>query len=871
MSIAEHQSAVTFPMEHEFSTGPFMVWMAMPDGRVRYLNRRARAFYGIDARADAHDTWHLRVHPDDGPALLADWYRCLKEGTRYRREYRVRGEDGHYRRCLAQAMPIRDGTGTVLRWLGSTIEVEAYYQRVESARVIDVCYRALLGGVVPAEDEAEQLRADATNLDFHQFIEFMPQLVWSSTPDGSVDFVNQRWRDFTDMPAHKAAGYGWMSAIHPEDRGKLRADWREHLAGQIAFQIDLRLRRHDGQFRRCDLRAEPLYDSRGRVHRWIGSVTDVEDRHRLFSSLQESESRLQQLLQHLPELFLLYDHEGRILDANRFACERLGYTRAELLQLRIEALFSPPPDSAQTSGACLPGETARRRSLVHGRDGNPFIAETSMGSHLLAGSRVHFMVARDISAEEAASARLREQARLIELAPVSVSNADGTIELWSTGAERIFGYSAAEALGRSIQDLLKVELSRPVAQLLEHLRQQRSLVEETVVVHRDGRRLRVRGHWALSGDPGNRRILVTHTDVTAQREAEAQARAAEQALLAALAQGSAGTWSWDLQSDHVVFDYAAQRLLGLKASALPSALERGQTMGLLSPAARNEFEDQLAAAVTENRGFEFVFQIPVGESTRWLLSRGGPTAEARVWAGVIVDVTGRQASREALQASQQQLRAYAHQLNQTLEQERAHLARELHDELGQRMTALRLDLRWLERQLPPAARALAPISERIAAMDQLIDHTLTQIRRLSTNLRPQELEGLGLKAAIEAHAAQLERRAGIRCKLTLASCEALDPAHQLTVFRVFQEALTNGIRHGKATHFSVRLSQSRRTLKLRVDDNGSGLADNGIQPGVGIVGMTERAFQLGGSLTLASLAKGGTSVTLKLPWKAAPA
>ena len=127
----------------------------------------------------------------------------------------------------------------------------------------------------------------------------------------------------------------------------------------------------------------------------------------------------------------------------------------------------------------------------------------------------------------------------------------------------------------------------------------------------------------------------------------------------------------------------------------------------------------------------------------------------------------------------------------------------------------------------------------------------------------QAYRGLTVK-----HVAQLERRAGIRCKLKLASCEALGAEHQLTVFRVFQEALTNGIRHGQATHFTVRLNQSRRTLKLQIDDNGSGLSLDHSKPGVGIIGMTERAYQLGGSLALASRPQGGTTLILKLPWTA---
>ena len=868
MTIAEHQSAVTFPPEQEFSSGPHLVWMAMPDGQVHYLNRRAQAFYGIDSLHTANETWQQRIHPEDQPAVMAAWQRALKDGTRYRHEYRVLGDDGHYRHCLSQALPVRDGNGEILRWLGATTDVEPYYQRLESARVIELCYRTLVGGVLPPAQDNSAPVPEPTSLDFRQFIEFMPQLVWSSGPDGLVDFVNQRWRDFTDMPAHKAAAYGWMAAAHPQDQTDLKTSWQTMMARQTAFRLEFRLRRHDGSYRRCDLRAEPLYDSAGRVHRWIGAVTDVEERHRLFSSLQESESRLQDLLHHLPELFLLYDSAGLLLDANQFACERLGYPRAALLRQPISSLRSAPPDMVQMPSPVRPGETARQRWVLHCRDGQRFLAETSTGSHLLAGSQVFFMLARDVSAEETADAQLREQARLIEHAPVSVSNIDGRVELWSSGAERIFGYTAAEALGQPIQDLLQVELPRPAREFLQLLRHQRSVVEEAQAVHRNGQRLRVRAQWALSGEAGNRRILVTYTDVTPQREAEAQARAAEQALLAALAQGSAGTWSWDLQTDRVVYDYAAQRLLGLEASALPRSVERALSLQLLLPAERVEIEQRIADARRDGCSCEFVFQIPIGAATRWLLTRGGPTAEAHTWAGVIVDVTGRQQSRAALQASQQQLRAYAHQLNQTLEQERAHLARELHDELGQRMTALRLDLRWLERQLPQDTRELAPIGARFAAMDSLIDQTLTQVRHLSTSLRPQELEGLGLKAAIEAHVAQLERRAGIRCKLKLASCEALGAEHQLTVFRVFQEALTNGIRHGQATQFTVRLNQSRRTLKLQIDDNGTGLSQARSQAGVGVIGMTERAYQLGGSLALASRPQGGTSLTLKLPWTA---
>lgn len=843
-----------------------LLWMAEPDGRVTYLNRSAQDFFQVDGGKDPDAAWLARIHPEDRVAVMSAWQRSLKTGSRYRYEFRFVDADGRSRRCLAQALPMRNEAGKILRWLGSTMDLESYYERVPAPGVLDICYQLLRHETSFSRFGSDRHSAPAPALDYRQIMEFLPIKAWSATPDGEVDFVNLQWREYTDITTRESLGQGWINAVHADDREPLKAAWRQIMDAGTPGSVDYRLRHHDGTYRRCNSRAEPIFDETGKVQRWIGTVVDLENRYSLQSSLGESEARHQQLLEHLPELFLLVNPDGRVLDANKLSCERLGHHRDALIGMSIDRLGLAIEDGAQRRWASIrPSQPTAMRFLFTPRDGNPFPAETIITSQRLAGRAVFFLLARDVSEREAAETRLRQAASLIELAPVTVCDIDGRIELWSAGAEATFGYRAEEAVGQRMQDLLDVKPIKPVEAIFAQIKTHGSDESETLIRHRDGSTRRIRNHWALSGPAGNRRILNTHIDVTAQREAEAAARAAEDALLAALALGSAGTWSWDIRSDQVQIDYATQRLLGAQRAQLSLEMPMSEVLNFVFEADRSRVEGVLRTAAHDVQAIEHEYRALVNGEVRWILVRGGPDASGVRWSGITSDITAHRQARDVQTAAQTQLRAYASQLNSTLEQERAALARELHDELGQRMTALRLDLRWLDRHLPAEVRSDVTVAQRLSEMDGLIDETLSKVRHLSASLRPQELEALGLRAAMEAHAAQLERRAGIRCRLNLEASEAVAPSQRLAVFRVFQEAMTNGIRHGGATRFKVQLTASRSRLRLRVEDNGNGLPLTGATEGFGIIGMTERAHALGGNLEVSARRQGGTAVTLKLP------
>ena len=167
------------------------------------------------------------------------------------------------------------------------------------------------------------------------------------------------------------------------------------------------------------------------------------------------------------------------------------------------------------------------------------------------------------------------------------------------------------------------------------------------------------------------------------------------------------------------------------------------------------------------------------------------------------------------------LRNLSAYLQSVREQERANIAREIHDELGQALTVLKMDLSWLARRLPKVQK---PLFEKTKSMSKLIDFTIQTVRRISTELRPRLLDDLGLAAAVEWQAEEFQKRTGIRCEVSLDPEDiALDRDLSTAIFRIFQETLTNVARHADATSVKVTLEEKTNKLVLKVRDNGKGI------------------------------------------------
>jgi PAS domain S-box-containing protein len=229
------------------------------------------------------------------------------------------------------------------------------------------------------------------------------------------------------------------------------------------------------------------------------------------------------------------------------------------------------------------------------------------------------------------------------------------------------------------------------------------------------------------------------------------------------------------------------------------------------------------------------------------------------------DITERRRGEEELHHSREQLRALAAHLESAREEERIRIAREVHDELGQALTGVKIDLAWLAARLPEHH---ADLARRAKGMVPLVDTAIQQVRRIVTDLRPGVLDDLGLVAAIEWQAQEFQARTGIACEIAASLPDVdLDRTQATAMFRILQETLTNVARHAGATRVVIRLQEDAASLSLTVEDNGRGIREEEIagRPSLGLLGMRERVRPLGGTLSIAGCSGEGTTVTVVIP------
>lgn len=231
-----------------------------------------------------------------------------------------------------------------------------------------------------------------------------------------------------------------------------------------------------------------------------------------------------------------------------------------------------------------------------------------------------------------------------------------------------------------------------------------------------------------------------------------------------------------------------------------------------------------------------------------------------------LDLTERVANEQALAASREELRRLSARLNQLQEEERRRIAHELHDELGQRLTALRMEASLLPRKM--GKRAARAATDAVAAMLELIDETIVTVRRVATELRPPILDDFGFRAVLELELSALQKRSGIDYEIHFAPDDLhVDREHATTLYRIVQESLTNVARHAGATYVRVSLERRNGDFVLRIEDDGRGITEEErtSSGSLGLLGIRERAYAHGGEARIGARERGGTLVEVRLP------
>ncbi len=543
------------------------------------------------------------------------------------------------------------------------------------------------------------------------------------------------------------------TAIHPEDRAMVEESNRSVSEAGVPVPLEYRLVWPDGSIHTVWAEAGELFkDEKEQPALLTGIVQDITERKRVEEALSESETRSRAVFDGVDDAIFVETLEGRILDANRRACEMFGYRHADLLTKKAADLVPSEdyivalhPNKSPTL-PIHPFETINVRA-----NGEQFPIELNFSTQTINGEQVLFVVGRDISERKRAEHSLRQsEARyraILEQAAVGISQADSATGEYIDVNQKfcdIVGYSRDEILGTAFQN-------------------------------------------------------ITHPD--------------------------------DLGAD---LEYMRQLCEG-----------KIRTFSMEKRFYRKD---------------KSIIWVNLTVSPLWAVGE-----EPSSHVAVVEDITERKQAEVELAQSHEQLRALSQYLQAAREEERTFIAREIHDELGQELTALKMDLAWLSRQLPPEQTHLV---QKTAAISDMVDGTIQTVRRVASQLRPGLLDDLGLVAALEWQAGEFQARTGIACSLNLPdNITELSQDQATAMFRVFQETLTNIARHAQATRVRIALKEHPDGIQLTVRDNGIGITADQLadQRSLGLTGMRERIQAFGGTLEFKSAPGKGTTVRAKIP------
>ena len=404
---------------------PALIHTARPDGYLDYFNKPWLEYFGVTLDKVAGWNWTAYVHPEDVEGIVAKWRACLATGEVFEYETRVRRANGEYRWMFHRKVPLRDANGTIVKWYGSSLDIE--------------------------ERKAAEQKIREQETELRNLLDLMPQQVFVFGPDGSPIYANQGASEYFGVDADQLQSESRINFVHPDDREYFLAERNKALLTEAPHEFEARLLRHDGIFRWFLFRRNPLKDERGHILRWYGTGTDIEDRKRAEEKVRMSEFYLSegQRLAHIgswafdpggfyywsPELFRMHglDPAGKPPGVQEYLDRVHQHDRESMADLIKGILAKASPFDA-TKRIVRPNGEVRYIRCV----GAPVVENQSLKKYV--GSAIdvteHELLTQELRRREA---YLAEAQRLSHTGSFGWKVPSGEI-FWSDETFRIFEY-----------------------------------------------------------------------------------------------------------------------------------------------------------------------------------------------------------------------------------------------------------------------------------------------------------------------------------------------------------------------------------------------------------------------------------------------
>jgi PAS domain S-box-containing protein len=703
---------------------------------------------------------------------------------------------------------------------------------------------------------------------------------WDIASD-QVLWSDEHYRIFGMRPQEMGMTYErLLTYVHPDDRAIVQNEVSQSVRDNQPFEFYFRALHRNGTVRVLHSRGQVEVDEHGKPFRMFGTAQDITERIRSDEALEQSRRRFQAIFENSLDGMLLFDDAGRYLDANPAMCQLLGFSREEFVQM-MHSDVTPASDRERIPDQMaqfLSTGTLSGNNTVVCKRGDSRLVEFRAVANILPG--VHLSVQRDVTdRERVAEALLQSEERfrfLAESIPhmVWAAGPGGDGNYHNTRFSDYLGVAPETLQGDGWAETL-------------HPDDRRRVFDAWNVAWRQGTEYRIEcrfraktggyrwflAHGLPQRDAGGQvvRWFGTCTDIDERKRAEEALREGEERLTRLVEVMPAAVYTCDAEGRVTFFNRRAVEIWGREPDPHEKFCGSWRLWGI-DGAPMPHDQTPMANCIQNGssvRDVTVVVERPGGD--RAVVSVNiAPLVDhqgRRVGAiNVFEDVTDRMRADEALRETAARLQALSRRVVEVQEEERRHLARELHDEIGQVLSTISVNLQ--------AAKAIcgAAATPRIEESIQIVDQAIQQVRNLSLDLRPSMLDDLGLIATIRWYADRQAQRAGFALHFAVESWGTFLPA-DLTIacFRVVQEALTNAARHAHARNVWIELRQTDEKVEVTIRDDGVGFdpetafrrAAQG--ESFGLLGILERVELQGGRADIKSQTGGETSIRVTFP------
>ena len=566
--------------------------------------------------------------------------------------------------------------------------------------------------------------------------------------------------------------------------------------------------------------------------------------------------------------------EGMILEVNKSMQQMIEFTDDEMIGYHLTDFL---PEEDMDSNPLRIQELMQGKSLLYERrlkkkDGSFLDVEVNSkmaSSHTLIG------FIRDIAERKKIENKLIYQASLLEIVSDAVTSldTDRCMVSWNNACTELYGYTAEEVIGKRIPELVTFEY--PNTNNEEVFRQvftEGKWKGEFNFIHpKTKEKINLLSNINLLKDNKGMvsGFIITSKNITDRIKAEEKiTKSIERYELIAEATNDV-IWDHDFINNITWGNKNLYQLYGMGAATKAITFEMFITQ--IHPDEREGIKTRFEEAVKNRQSLiteEFRFKNVEGEYRifydRAFIKYDDEGNPERIL-GAMLDITEREKAAELLQKSYKDIRQLASNLQSIREEERTSIAREIHDELGQQLTGLKMDIYWLSRKINTTDNEIAA---KLKESIELINATVATVRKIATDLRPSILDDLGLIAALEWQGEEFEKRSGTRVEFNnMAGDVLLKPDAVTAIFRIYQELLTNVARHANASLVKVLLQKKDNSVFLSLTDNGTGFNTETIsqKKTLGLLGIKERTLILGGTYEFKSRPGEGSETIISIP------